>query len=92
MQSQDTTPKRKANAGSFKPGPDARRHVHTPTCGHTLYKFTAADCSAGFWAGLAAYVARGGEARNFLRRKMSARGQVFRATPKRDRGRLPRAA
>ena len=62
-------------------GFDPRRHTFTP-----------AECSEGFWAGLASYVEQGGEARNFLRRKMRARGQVFTATPKRDRGRLPKAA
>ncbi|HWS86254.1 MAG TPA: hypothetical protein VN282_04795 [Pyrinomonadaceae bacterium] len=39
-------------------------------------------------AGLASYVEQGGEARNFLKRKMSARGQSFRLTPKAERGRL----
>jgi hypothetical protein len=67
--------------GRFRKGHDPRRHT-----------FTAAELSAGFWAGLASYVERGGEARNFLKRKMSARGQTFTATPKRDRGRLAKAA
>jgi hypothetical protein len=60
---------------------DRRRHT-----------FTREECSEGFWAGLASYVEQGGEARNFLRRKMSARGQVFTGTPKRERGRLAKAA
>ena len=81
MPSQDTTPQRNPNQGSFKPGPDPRHHT-----------FTAEERSAGFWAGLASYVEQGGEARNFLRRKMGAPGQVFRATPQRNRGRLARAA
>lgn len=54
MPSNDTTPKRKPNAGSFRPGPDSRRHTFTPE-----------ECSEGFWAGLASYVEGGGEARNF---------------------------
>jgi hypothetical protein len=40
-----TTPERKkrtANRGSFKPGPDPRRH-----------KFTREECSAGFWTAIA---------------------------------------
>ena len=67
--------------GRFRKGHDPRRHA-----------FTLAECSAGFWAGLASYVEQGGEARNFLRRKMTARGQTFTATPKGERGRLPKAA
>ena len=58
-------------------GRDPRRHV-----------FTAEECSAGFWAGLASYVEQGGEPRNFLKRKMSARGQAFTVTPKAQRGRM----
>jgi hypothetical protein len=50
------------------------------------HAFTAEECSEGFWAGLASYVEQGGESRNFLRRKMAARGQSPRATPKRRRG------
>jgi hypothetical protein len=50
--------------------------------------FTAEELSAGFWAGLASYVELGGQRQNFLRRKMSARGQSFTATPKRERGRV----
>ena len=69
------------SGGRFRKGHDPRRHT-----------FTAAELSAGFWAGLASYVEQGGEARNFLRRKMRARGQPFRATPKRGRGRLAKAA
>jgi len=46
-----TTPR--PNAGHFRKGRDPRRHVHTPACGHQLYKFTAADCSAGFWSAIA---------------------------------------
>ncbi|MDQ3744527.1 MAG: hypothetical protein M3444_09105 [Acidobacteriota bacterium] len=72
-----TDPDFKASGGRFVKGHDPRRH-----------KFTAAECSEGFWAGLASYVEQGGEARNFLRRKMSARGQVFRHTPKARRGLL----
>ena len=56
---------------------DSRRHTFTP-----------AGCSEGFRAGLASYVERGGEPRNFLRRKVGARGQVFTATRRRDRGRV----
>ena len=67
----------RANRGRFRKGHDPRRH-----------KFTPAECSEGFWAGLASYVERGGEARNFLRRKMTARGQVFRPVPKSQRGLL----
>ena len=63
--------------GRFRKGFDPRRHT-----------FTAEECSAGFWAGLASYVEQGGEARNFLKRKMGARGQQCRATPRRERGRL----
>lgn len=70
-------PKRKPTAGSFRKGADPRRH-----------KFTREECSEGFWAGLASYVEQGGEARNFLRRKMGARGQVFSPVPKSERGRL----
>lgn len=81
MPANDTTPKRKPNSGSFKPGHDHRRHT-----------FTREECSEGFWAGLASYVEKGGEARNFLRRKMAARGQSFTATPKAERGVLRRAA
>ncbi len=86
----DSTPPPEADftgaGGRFRKGSDPRRHVHNATCGHALYQFTAADRSAGFWAGLAAYVEAGGEARNFLRRKMGARGQSFRPTPKAQRG------
>ena len=32
----------RANKGSFRPGPDPRRH-----------KFTPAECSAGFWTAIA---------------------------------------
>ena len=67
----------KESGGRFVKGHDPRRHT-----------FTAADCSAGFWAGLASYVEQGGMARNFLRRKMTARGQAFRQTPKAERGRM----
>jgi hypothetical protein len=48
--------------GRFRKGHDPRRHTFTP-----------AECSEGFWAGLASYVERGGEARNFLKRKRNAR-------------------
>ena len=37
-----SAPKRRANAGSFRPGPDPRRH-----------QFTPAECSAGFWTAIA---------------------------------------
>ena len=37
-------PKRRANRGSFKPGHDARRH-----------KFTAEECSRGFWTAIAVW-------------------------------------
>ena len=67
----------KESGGRFRKGHDPRRHT-----------FTAEECSAGFWAGLASYVEQGGEARNFLRRKMTARGQAFRPTRKAERGRL----
>jgi hypothetical protein len=46
--------------GRFREGHDPRRHT-----------FTAEECSAGFWAGLASYVEQGGEARNFLKRKLA---------------------
>jgi hypothetical protein len=52
MPNTSTTTTRKANAGSFRKGADPRRHVHTPECGHALYKFTAEDCSAGFFAAI----------------------------------------
>ena len=61
----------------FRKGHDPRRHA-----------FTAAELSEGFWAGLASYVEQGGEARNFLRRKMGARGQAFRPVLKSERGLL----
>jgi len=67
----------KESGGRFRKGFDPRRHT-----------FTAEECSEGFWAGLASYVEQGGEARNFLKRKMAARGQDFRSVPKRQRGRL----
>lgn len=67
----------KESGGRFVKGFDPRRHT-----------FTAEECSAGFWAGLASYVEQGGEARNFLRWKMAARGQSFRHTPKAQRGRM----
>jgi len=44
MPQTSTKPARKANRGSFKPGPDPRRH-----------KFTREECSAGFWSALAAW-------------------------------------
>jgi hypothetical protein len=69
-------PKGRGTPGVRK-GFDPRRHT-----------LTAEECSEGFWVGLASYVERGGEARNFLRRKMGARGQSFQAVPKRERGRL----
>jgi len=67
----------KESGGRFRKGFDPRRHM-----------FTAEELSAGFWAGLASYVALGGQPGNFLKRKMAARGQSFTATPKRDRGRI----
>jgi hypothetical protein len=67
----------KETGGRFRKGFDPRRHV-----------FTAEECSEGFWAGLASYVEQGGEARNFLRRKMAARGQTFCPVPKAYRGRV----
>ena len=67
----------KETGGRFRKGHDPRRHT-----------FTAEECSAGFWAGLASYVEQGGEAHNFLRRKMAVRGQAFRHTPKAERGRI----
>jgi hypothetical protein len=67
----------KESGGRFLKGHDPRRHI-----------FTAAECSEGFWAGLASYVEQGGEARNFLRRKMRAREQAFRHTSKAERGRV----
>ena len=69
-------PRRKGNAGSFRKGADPRRH-----------RFTREECSEGFWAGLASYVEQGGEARNFLRSKMAARGRDFSPVPKAGRGR-----
>src|SRR5215213_7614400 len=65
----------KESGGRFVKGFDPRRHT-----------FTHEECSEGFWAGLASYVEQGGEARNFLGRKMTARGQSFRQTPKAERG------
>jgi hypothetical protein len=44
MSSNPTTRTRKANAGSFKPGPDTRRH-----------KFTREECSRGFWTAIAVW-------------------------------------
>lgn len=41
MPSTSTDKTRKTNSGSFKPGPDDRRH-----------KFTRDECVAGFWAAL----------------------------------------
>ena len=41
----------KESGGRFVKGFDPRRHT-----------FTAEECSAGFWAGLASYVEQGGEA------------------------------
>src|SRR5215204_3713356 len=67
----------KESGGRFVKGFDPRRQT-----------FTSAECEEGFWAGLASFVERGGEARNFLRRKMAARGQDFTATPKAVRGRV----
>jgi hypothetical protein len=67
----------KEPGGRFVKGFDPRRHT-----------FTAEECSEGFWSGLASYAEQGGEARNFLKRKMSARGQLFRQTPKAERGRI----
>lgn len=43
-------PKRKPNAGSFRPGPDPRRH-----------KFTRGECSAGFWTAIATWGVSMGE-------------------------------
>ena len=43
--------KRKANKGSFKPGPDPRRH-----------KFTRDECVDGFWAAIESIMARYPEA------------------------------
>lgn len=48
-----STPAAKVNPGHFRKGADTRRHVHTATCGHKLYKFTTADCSNGFWSAIA---------------------------------------
>ena len=67
----------KESGGRFRRGFDPRRHT-----------FTREECSEGFWAGLASYVEQGGEARYFLRRKMTARGQTFRYTSKAERGRI----
>ena len=67
----------KGSGGRFRKGFDPRRHT-----------FTAAEQSEGFWAGLASYVEQGGQTRNFLRRKMTARGQNWRHTPKAQRGHL----
>lgn len=67
----------KGSGGRFVKGSDPRRHT-----------FTAAECSEGFWAGLASYVELGGRPGNFLRRKMAARGQAFRRTSKAERGRI----
>jgi hypothetical protein len=55
------------SGGRFVKGHDPRRHVLTP-----------AELRAGVWAGLASYVEQGGEARNFLRRKTSARASLHR--------------
>ena len=67
----------KESGGRFVKGFDRRRHV-----------FTREECSAGFWAGLASYAEKGGDPRNFLRRKMAVRGRAFRHTPKAERGRI----
>jgi hypothetical protein len=67
----------KESGGRFVKGFDPRRHT-----------FTREECSDGFWAALASYVEQGGEARDFLRRKMAARGQAFRETSKAGRGRI----
>ncbi len=56
----------KESGGGFLKRRDSRRHV-----------FTATECSAGFWAGLASYVERGG-----------ARGRDYHGTPKALRGRV----
>jgi hypothetical protein len=48
-----STPKRTANAGSFKPGHDSRRHVCTSSCTHPRHKFTREECSTGFWSAIA---------------------------------------
>lgn len=51
MKNTTTTAKRKATPGSFKPGPDSRRH-----------RFTREECSRGgvigFWAALEAVTVR----------------------------------
>lgn len=44
MPKTSTETTRKANAGSFKPGPDPRRH-----------KFTREECSAGFWTAISVH-------------------------------------
>ena len=68
------------SGGRFRKGHDPRRHT-----------FTAAELSAGFWAGLASYVEQGAR-RETPSGARCARGQVFTATPKRDGGRLARPA
>lgn len=51
----NTTAPRRPNAGQFRKGHDPRRHVHSATCGHELYKFSAADCSQGFWTSISKF-------------------------------------
>jgi hypothetical protein len=58
---------RKIVGRPFRKGTDPRRHRCTAACTHDRYEFTAADRSNGFWQGLATYVEKGGEARNFLK-------------------------
>lgn len=37
----------------FRKGFDERRHRCTARCTHPRYRFTEADCSAGFWTAIA---------------------------------------
>jgi hypothetical protein len=68
------TTTRKANAGSFKPGHDSRRHVHSDTCGHELHEFTLDERVKGFWNALESITVRYDDDRartfgKFLRRE-----------------------
>lgn len=62
------------NAGAFRKGSDPRRHVHSATCGHQLYRFTDDDRSKGFWNALESLTVRYDDDRartfgKFLRRE-----------------------
>ncbi|HEX8071067.1 MAG TPA: hypothetical protein VF546_14015 [Pyrinomonadaceae bacterium] len=70
MPAQPTTARkpRAATPGSFKPGPDARRHQFTPE-----------ECRAGFYAALAAIATKTGKTPTgtlafFMQRRAAQRG------------------